>query len=225
MNRKKVIFIAAHPDDETLGCGGTILRHVKNGDEVVWLIITTMSVNNGFSNERVESRKLEIDRVARLFGFSQKYQLDFPTMQLGKIDESILINAIADVFKKEEPEIIYLPNRSDAHSDHRITFDAVMACTKSFRYPFINKILMYECLSETDFAPSLHERVFIPNYYVDVSDFFKMGIEIMNVYKSELGKHPFPRSERNIEALATLRGAQAGVNYAEAFQLIKFIDK
>lgn len=100
MNRKKVIFIAAHPDDETLGCGGTILRHVKNGDEVVWLIITTMSVNNGFSNERVESRKLEIDRVARLFGFSQKYQLDFPTMQLGKIDESILINAIADVFKR-----------------------------------------------------------------------------------------------------------------------------
>lgn len=62
------------------------------------------------------------------------------------------------MFLKEEPEIIYLPNRSDAHSDHRITFDAVMACTKSFRYPFINKILMYECLSETDFAPSLHEE-------------------------------------------------------------------
>ena len=84
---------------------------------------------------------------------------------------------------------------------------------------------MYECLSETEFAPILPERVFQPNYFVDIADYFAIKIEIMKVYASELSEHPFPRSIRNIEALATFRGASVGVEYAEAFQLIKFIDK
>ena len=122
------------------------------------------------------------------------------------------------------PNTVYVMNRSDAHSDHRVTFDAVMACTKSFRYPFIKKVLMYECLSETEFAPALHEKIFIPNYFVNISDFLEEKINAMNVYKSELGDHPFPRSILNIKALATYRGASVGVLYAEAFQLLKFID-
>jgi hypothetical protein len=84
---------------------------------------------------------------------------------------------------------------------------------------------MYECISETEFAPQLPEKVFIPNYFVDISEFFDKKLEIMQVYQSELGEHPFPRSNRNIQALATFRGATVGVNYAEAFQLLKFIDK
>ena len=84
---------------------------------------------------------------------------------------------------------------------------------------------MYECISETEFAPQLHEKVFIPNYFVDISDFFKQKIKIMQIYESELDEHPFPRSERNIEALATFRGATVGVEYAESFQVIKIIDK
>ena len=84
---------------------------------------------------------------------------------------------------------------------------------------------MYECISETEFAPQLHEKVFIPNYFVDISEFFKRKLKIMQVYDSELGEHPFPRSERNIEALATFRGASVGVEYAESFQIIKIIDK
>ena len=116
-------------------------------------------------------------------------------------------------------------NRSDAHSDHRYTFDSVMSCTKSFRYPFIKKILMYECLSETEFAPQLHEKIFIPNYFVDISKFLPRKLEIMKVYQSEIGEHPFPRSLRNIEALAVFRGASVGVEYTESFQVIKIIDK
>ena len=84
---------------------------------------------------------------------------------------------------------------------------------------------MYECISETEFAPMLPERVFMPNFYIDISAYLKRKLDIMKVYHSELGEHPFPRSIRNIEALATFRGASVGVEYAEAFQLIKFIDK
>jgi N-acetylglucosamine malate deacetylase 1 len=88
----------------------------------------------------------------------------------------------------------------------------------------LKKVLMYECLSETEFAPAFNEKVFIPNYFVDISEFFEKKIEIMRIYSSELGDHPFPRSERNIRALATYRGAVAGCEYAEAFQIVKIID-
>mgnify|MGYP001796507939 CR=1 FL=1 len=136
-----------------------------------------------------------------------------------------MIPKISNIFNAIQPEVVYVMNRSDAHSDHRYTFQAVLACTKSFRYSFIKKVLMYECISETEFAPALPENVFIPNYFVDVTDHFKKKLETMKIYASELGEHPFPRSLRNMEALAVFRGASIGVEYAEAFQLIKFIAK
>ena len=84
---------------------------------------------------------------------------------------------------------------------------------------------MMETISETDFAPALIENAFIPNYYVDISDYFEKKQEILNIYKSELGEYPFPRSHRNIEALATMRGSQIGVEYAESYMVLKVIIK
>lgn len=222
---KKVIIISAHPDDEVLGAGGTVLKHIESGDEVYWLVTTNITESAGFSEERVQSRQKEIRQVEKELGFKKIFLLDYPTMDLSSSSVITMVPKISEVFNEVKPEIIYCVNRSDAHSDHRITFDAVMACTKSFRYPYVKKVLMYECLSETEFAPALFEKAFIPNYFVDISKFFKSKLEVMRIYQSELGDHPFPRSERNIEALATYRGASVGVEYAEAFQLIKFIDK
>jgi LmbE family N-acetylglucosaminyl deacetylase len=221
----KIIVVSAHPDDEIIGCGGTLLKHKKAGDEIYWLIITNVSVQQGFSEERVSSRQKEIAKVAEMMGFSETIKLDYPTMSLSSSSLLTLIPKVSDVFSRIKPERVYVMNRSDAHSDHRFTFDAVMACTKSFRYPFIKTVMMYECLSETEFAPALPERVFIPNSYVDVSMFFKRKLEVMKVYESELAEHPFPRSIRNMEAQAVMRGATAGVEYAEAFQVILNIDK
>tara|TARA_B100001059_G_C17698883_1_gene508958 strand:- start:64 stop:735 length:672 start_codon:yes stop_codon:yes gene_type:complete len=222
---KKVIVISAHPDDEILGVGGTLLKHQFNGDEIAWIIITTISKENGFSKKKLSIRKKEIEKVSEMVGFSNVYQLNYLTMSLNSEIMNEMIPKISSIFFEFKPEIIYVMNRSDAHSDHRYTFDSVLACTKSFRYPFVKKVLMYECISETEFAPQLPEKVFMPNYFVDISKFFQKKIEIMQVYKSELGEHPFPRSNRNIEALATFRGASVGVEYAESFQIIKIIDK
>jgi LmbE family N-acetylglucosaminyl deacetylase len=221
----KVIIVAAHPDDETLGAGGAILKHKQNGDEVYWLIVTSVLEDHGFSSERVRSRQDEIQKVAEAFDFSDVFKLDYPTAQLTDTELNEIIPRISTIFLEVKPEIIYVMNRSDAHSDHRVIFDAVMACTKSFRYPFVQKVLMYECISETEFAPILPEKVFQPNYYIDITTHFKRKLEIMQIFESELGEHPFPRSLRNIEALAVFRGASAGIEYAEAFQLLKFIDK
>jgi LmbE family N-acetylglucosaminyl deacetylase len=168
---KNVIVISAHPDDETLGAGGTILKHVANGDNVYWLIVTNVFENQGFSKERVESRQLEISKVEKMFGFKETFNLNYPTMTLSSSSLIKMVPEISTVFSEVKPEIIYTLNRSDAHSDHRVIFDAVMACTKSFRYPFIKQILMYECISETEFAPALAEKVFLPNYFIDITNY------------------------------------------------------
>jgi len=222
---KKVIIISSHPDDEVLGAGGTLLKHKSNGDDLAWLIVTSMIKDDKQSEDTINKRKKEIKKVSKMIGFSNVYELNYPTMGLQSHSMNEMIPEISRIFLDFKPEIIYVMNRSDAHSDHRYTFESVLACTKSFRYPFIKKVLMYECISETEFAPQLHERVFIPNYFVDITPFFHKKIEIMEVYKSELGEHPFPRSKRNIKALATFRGATIGVEYAESFQIIKILDK
>lgn len=222
---KKIVVISAHPDDEIIGAGGTLLKHKKAGDEIFWIITTNVFENQGFSEQRVKSRQTEIDEVAKKIGAQKVFKLNYPTMSLSSSSIIKMVPTISEIFGEIEPEIVYCLNRSDAHSDHRVTFDAVISCTKSFRYPSIKRVLMYECISETEFAPSLPEKVFMPNYFVDISEFFEEKIEILNIYSSEMGLHPFPRSNRNIEALATYRGASVGVEYAEAFQLLKFIDK
>ncbi|BAO56739.1 PIG-L deacetylase family protein [Nonlabens marinus] len=222
---KKIIVISAHPDDEILGAGGTLLKHIANGDEVYWLITTNIFEAQGFSKQRVDSRQQEIRKVEKTLGIKETFLLNYHTMQLSYSSILDMVPRISKIFNKVKPEVIYCLNRSDAHSDHRVTFDAVMACTKSFRYPFIKQVLLYECISETEFAPALPEKVFLPNFFVDVSKHFDQKLEIMKIYESELEEHPFPRSLRNIEALAVFRGASVGVEYAEAFQLIKYIDK
>ena len=222
---RNIVVISAHPDDEILGVGGTLLKHKKNGDKIYWLITTNIFENQGFSKERISSRQKEIKKISEALSVEKVFMLNYPTMSLSTSTLIEMVPKISKIFIEIEPEIVYCLNRSDAHSDHRITFDAVMACTKSFRYPFIKQILMYECISETEFAPQLPEKVFTPNYFVDISSFLEEKMNLMKIYESELGKHPFPRSLKNIEALATFRGASVGVEYAEAFQLIKYIDK
>lgn len=222
---KNILVVAAHPDDETLGVGGTILKHKANGDHVSWLIITDIKEQYGYSKLQIKTRKKEIDLVAKKYNFDNVFKLEIPTSTLSTSSLFKLIPSISKIFNDLKPEVIYTMNRSDAHSDHRVIFDAIMSCTKSFRYPHVKSVLMYECLSETEFAPSLNEKVFQPNYFVDISKYLEKKLEIMSIYKSELGEHPFPRSLKNIKALATVRGASVGVKYSEAFQLIKYIDK
>ncbi|MDC1068931.1 PIG-L family deacetylase [Candidatus Kapabacteria bacterium] len=215
----KVLVVAVHPDDETLGAGGTLLKHKAKGDHIYWLICTSIDENSEYYNKR----ESEIEKVKKLYGFDSTLNLRLPTTKVDQFTFSDLIGKISNVLNKIEPNIIYLPFKSDVHSDHRKIFEAAYSCTKSFRYPFIKKIYMMETLSETDFAPSTKEDSFIPNVFVDISDQLDKKIEIMEVFESEMAKHPFPRSEKNIRALATLRGAAAGCNSAESFVLLKEI--
>jgi LmbE family N-acetylglucosaminyl deacetylase len=214
----KVLVIAVHPDDETLGCGGTLLKHKANGDEIHWLVSTEMK-----ESEYTSQRNIEIKKVEEIYSFDSVHKLGLPTTKVDEYSAIELIEKISSVINKVKPNIVYLPFKGDVHSDHKCIFNAAYSCTKTFRYPFIKKIYMMEVLSETEFSLSVKEDSFVPNVFVDISEYMDKKIELMNIYESEIGKHPFPRSERNIRALATYRGATAGCDYAESFMLLKEI--
>jgi LmbE family N-acetylglucosaminyl deacetylase len=218
---KKILVIAPHPDDETLGCGGTLLKHKAQGDELHWMIVTCMSEKAGFAAERVQERDEEILQVGSLYGFETLHKLNFPTAQLDALPIGDIVQRMGRVMQAVEPDVVYLPYRGDVHTDHKIVFDAAVSCTKWFRYPSVKRVLAYETLSETDFGINPDSNGFRPNVFVDISEFLKQKLEIMRVFKSELGEFPFPRSEQAIRALAALRGASAGCEAAEAFMLLK----
>ena len=121
------------------------------------------------------------------------------------MDISDLIKNISNIITHIRPEIIYMNNRGDIHTDHQVAAKAIMSCVKSFRYPFIKRILMYECISETEMAPGFPENIFIPNVYSDITDYINEKIEIMKIYESELQIPPLPRSLDNIASLARFR--------------------
>jgi len=216
-----VLVVAPHPDDETLGCGGTLLRHIAEGDQVHWLIMTTITTDAGFSQEKVESRRKELHQVVNHYGFSSFHQADFISTQLDIYPLSSLVGVASKYISEIKPDTLYLPYRNDVHSDHSAVFDAVSSCTKSFRYPFIKKVRVYETLSETEFLLEAGGANFKPNCWVNISDYVDKKIDIMKLFEGEMAAHPFPRSEQNIRALATFRGATAGFDSAESFMILK----
>ncbi len=218
-----VLVIAPHPDDETLGCGGTLLKHIAAGDKVHWLIVTSMLSEQGFSEERIRSRANEIDRVTSAYGFASVHLLGFPTMMLDTIPKRDLINSLSKVIGSVRPQVMYLPYRNDVHSDHTNVFDVAISCTKNFRCPSIKSIRAYETLSETEFGLRSDDPGFRPNLFIDIAPFLERKLEIMHFYVSEIGSFPFPRSETALRAQASLRGSQSGVHAAEAFMLLKEI--
>lgn len=220
---KIVVCIAPHPDDETLGCGGALLRHIESGDSVHWIIATNISTEIGFTQSRVDSRDQEIDDVAQTYGFKAVHRLGFPTMRLDCLPKLDLVGAIGQIVKSIQAEVLYVPFRNDAHSDHAAVFDASVACAKTFRYPSVKSVLAYETLSETEFGLKPEDSGFRPNIFIDISNYLDRKIEIMQMYAGEMADFPFPRSEVMLRALSQLRGSQSGAQAAEAFMLLKEI--
>ena len=220
----KVLVVAPHADDESLGCGGTILRHVSEGDDVHWLLVTGMSQASGFTISQIKTREEEITQVHACYGLSERHELNLPPAALETLPKGEIVSAISTIIKRVEPEIIYTVYRNDAHSDHEIVFDAVMSSTKSFRYPFIKRVLVYETISETDFGMKPEDGGFRPNVFNNISDFLEEKLNILDIFESEMSDFPFPRSRIALTALSQLRGAQSNCEAAEAFMLIKEIN-
>jgi LmbE family N-acetylglucosaminyl deacetylase len=216
----RTIIVAPHPDDEVLGVGGTILRRKSEGAAIAWLIFTSISSELGFDEAKIKQRADEIKRITTLFGFDAVFELKFPTTQLDQVPMSTLVTAVSNIFNKFEPTEVFVPHPFDVHTDHGIVFNAVVSCTKWFRHPYIKRTLAYETLSETDFT-LIPGRGFRPNVFVDIDLYLDRKLQALDIYSSEIGAFPFPRSLEAVRALATLRGAASGFKAAEAFELLR----
>lgn len=214
---KKIVVFAPHPDDETLGCGGTILKHISKGHRVYWVILTNMYEEQGFSKDRIKKRQNEILRVSNNYKFTKVYQLNFPAAKLDTIPKSELVTKISNIIVSIKPEEVFLNFGDDIHSDHQVASIAINSSIKSFRHEYIKRVSVYETLSETHFQSVANQASFEPNYFVDISKFIKKKCQIMQIYKSELMRANQPRTIDNLKALAKFRGSRCMSKYAEAF--------
>ena len=220
----RILTISAHPDDETLGCGGTLLKHAAQGDELYWMIATVCHEPQ-WSADTISRKAVEVERVAEAFGMKKFYKLGFPNAKLDTIGISELMDPIADVVGEVKPEIVYLLHGGDIHTDHFMLFTATMSVLKPF-YMLkrgVKRVLCYETLSSTDAAPPQWSRAFVPTIYSDISPYVDRKIEIMNLYETEIHADPMPRGSSAIRALARFRGTTISTEYAEAFMLIREI--
>ena len=191
----KVLVVAPHPDDETLGCGGTILKHKAQGDEIYWLIVTEMNSKGGYSDKEISERNKQIEKVSKAYKFNKVFRLGFESSYLDTSPMAEIIKELSKVLKKLQPEILYIPFKNDVHSDHEVVFNSIVAASKTFRNKKIKSLYVYETISETDFGSVKNfSDTFTPNVFIDISKFLKKKSSIMKIYKSEIKKFPFPRN-------------------------------
>lgn len=219
----RTLVLAPHPDDETLGCGGTLLRlRQETASEVHWALMTRMTAEAGYSADAIAQRDREINRVSARYGFEETHQLGFSAALLDSEPTHRLVKAVAGVFDAVEPETLLLPFPNDAHSDHRRTFQIASACAKWFRRGYLRRIMSYEVPSETGFNLDPTAAPFVPSIYIPVPEtLIDDKVSILREYAGEMAPFPFPRSEKAIVALARSRGAECGAAAAEAFVLIR----
>lgn len=219
--KENVLFIAPHPDDETLGCGGTIFKHKEAGDSINWLLVTEPNSKGEFDKNYIKKKRQEINKVLKFFEFDQTIRLKLNTTKLETYPIADLTKKISNVFNKIQPTIIYVPFPGDAHTDHEVVFKTSLASCKWFRFSGIKCVRAYETLSETNFNVNPLSLNFKPNLYINISQQMEKKLEGISIYKSEIANHPFPRSSDSIKALAKLRGSESGFTFAESFLVIK----
>jgi N-acetylglucosamine malate deacetylase 1 len=215
-----VLIIAAHPDDEVLGCGGVIARHVAQG-ETVHVLVATKGIPEIFSAEQTRQTRRELEAARRVLGYSEVHYLDFPAPKLDSVPGHELADGIKGVISKVQAETVYLPHGGDIHGDHRAVFTASLVAARPIGDCTVKKLLCYETLSETEWSPPIGDNTFIPTVFVDITDFLDKKLEAIACYRSQVKEPPHPRSPQIIRALAQFRGSTVNLFAAEAFSLVR----
>jgi N-acetylglucosamine malate deacetylase 1 len=217
--KNKILIVVAHPDDEVLGMGGTILK-LSEENEINILFLS--SGEGSRDSEPREKERLEQTReVAKKLGINKVFFENLPDNQFDSVSLLSIVKKVEDVINDLKPNIVYTHHSKDLNIDHRITFQAVLTACRPQPNFFVKKILAFETLSSTEWQQKNSENIFCPNEYVDISETIDEKIEIMNIYKNEIHDFPHPRSEKGIRVLSEYRGMEVGYKNAEAFQMIR----
>lgn len=217
---QNIIVVAPHPDDEVLGCGGVIARHSARGDRVQ-VVVVSRGAPDIFPPEIIEETRSELAAAHKLLGVEKVHFLDFPAPRLDAMPGHALADQLIRIVREIQPHTIYAPHWGDLHSDHKAVYWATMVAARPNSASQVNRLLCYETLSETEWGTPPHANAFVPNVFVDITEFLPAKLAAMACYRTQLKEHPNSRSLKSVEALATYRGAIVGVNAAEAFVLAR----
>ncbi|MFH1644459.1 MAG: PIG-L family deacetylase [bacterium] len=223
--KNKVLVVTAHPDDEVLGCGGTIAKHHKNGDEVTVIILAEgLTSRDDKRNRDAKIKELSLLKkqsieANKILGVNDLQFFDFPDNRMDSVDLLDVVKAIENCINKFKPNIVYTHHSGDVNIDHRIIHDAVVVACRPIPDHTVKTLLFFEVASSSEWQPNNSYPNFIPNWFVDISQTLDLKLKALKKYKSEMRKFPHPRSIKALECLANWRGASVGVDAAESFIL------
>lgn len=226
-----VLIVAAHPDDEVLGCGGTIARHADLGDLVHVLIVAEGATSRLQHRDRLavvdelSSLASSARKASSILGVVDLQVLDFPDNRLDSLDRLDLTKLLEDRIDALQPQVVYVHHCGDVNIDHRRLHEAVVTACRPTPSHCVLKLLSFEVASSTEWQPPGSAPSFNPNYFVDISEQWSRKREALLAYASEMRPWPHPRSIESLEHLARWRGSQVGVQAAEAFCLLRQISR
>lgn len=231
---KNILVIAAHPDDEVLGAGGTIARRAAEGWNVSVVFCATgaggrYAEQPKASHARFEAEvaglKADSEKAAKILGVKKIHRLGFPDNRLDTVPRMDLAHALKKIVDAERPSVVYTHHAGDYNWDHTIVFEsALMACRPNVGDFYPREIYSFEVPSSTERAFQYGQNVFAPNHFVSIQKTMGLKKKALMAYRSESRPYPHPRSAEGVEILAQKRGLEAGLRFAEAFQLIRRID-
>jgi len=218
----KVLVVAPHADDEVLGVGGTIAKYIDEGHEV-YVCVMTIGHPSMFSQEVLNKLRIEAIDAHKFLGIKDTLFLEFPAVMLSEVPKHEVNKKINEVIDNVQPDIVFIPHFGDMHLDHYIVSQAVMVGVRPIKEHKILEVYSYETLSETEWNIPHVTNAFMPNTYIDITNYLDKKKKAMGCFTTQLAEFPHPRSLEAIESLAKLRGSTIGVRAAEAFCLVRRI--
>jgi N-acetylglucosamine malate deacetylase 1 len=221
----KVLVVAAHPDDEVLGCGGTIAKHTSQGDQVTSLFLADGVGARGTDNrDALAERMAAAAAAAEILGCESPRHENLPDNQLDTLPLLELAQAVERAVEDLQPDRIYTHHRGDLNVDHQLTHDSVLTACRPLPGRSVTSIYAFETLSSTEWSGPYSDRVFLPNHFENIDGFLDKKLAALGAYDAEMAAFPHPRSPEAVRALAILRGAHSGFHAAEAFMLLRSLN-
>jgi len=218
---RTVLVVAAHTDDEALGCGGTIAKHVAQGDNVYAVFLADgVTSRPDASEQELSKRNAAATSAHKILGIKQSFMLGFPDNRMDTVPLLDIVQELERVVDDVQPQIVYTHHYGDLNIDHRTTHQAALTACRPVPGSSVREIYAFEVLSATEWnTPGVNS--FSPNVFVDISDYIRTKMESLAAYKLEMRQEPHSRSLANVRRVAEFRGSSVGVEAAEAFCLVR----